>query len=187
MIRMPCLALSETLGELFDCQELENGFTRIKTPYLLLDGDVISLFYKVTAEYTIMTDLGETIGWLLSQTLRDNLSQKQDRAIQDILLTHDVELYRGAFLIRLRSGDLLADVVMRLSQVCLAVGNLWFLFRDRANSSFEAEVSDLLREGSFRFRQDETLTGRSGRSWRVDFHVMHASHSSLVQTLSTAS
>lgn len=187
MISQPCLTISETLGDLFTCQPANHDFTRICTPYLYPDGDIIDLFYKVNGEYEIITDLGETIRWLLSQTINNFLSSQQEQAIQDILLTHDVEQYRGCFMIRLRSGDSLAEAVTRLAQVLLAVSNLWFLFRTRANSSFETEVSELLRDSGMRFMANEKLSGRSGRSWRINFHTWHPDHSSLVQVLSTGS
>ena len=86
MTTSPCQLISETLGELFICSEVK-GFTRIRTPYLYPDGDVIDLFYKISQGRGIITDLGETIRWLLSQTVTDYLSKKQEQAIQDILLT----------------------------------------------------------------------------------------------------
>lgn len=78
MISTPCQTISETLGDLFSCTTINNGFTRIRTPYVYLDGDVIDLFYKVTSEHPFLTDLGETIRWLLSQTVSNFLSQKQE-------------------------------------------------------------------------------------------------------------
>lgn len=47
MIYSPCQAIAETLGDLFFCTEVM-GYTRIRTPYLYPDGDVIDLFYKVS-------------------------------------------------------------------------------------------------------------------------------------------
>jgi hypothetical protein len=57
MTTSPCQLISETLGELFICSEVK-GFTRIRTPYLYPDGDVIDLFYKVSQGRGIITDLG---------------------------------------------------------------------------------------------------------------------------------
>ena len=163
MTTSPCQLISETLGELFICSEVK-GFTRIRTPYLYPDGDVIDLFYKVSQGRGIITDLGETIRWLLSQTVTDYLSKKQEQAIQDILLTHDVEQYRGSFIVRLRNNESLNDALMRLAQVSIAVSNLYFLFRVRLTSSIQDEVAEALKERLFglsyatdRVIRDETL------------------------------
>ncbi len=186
MTYSPCQQITETLGDLFTCKEV-NGFTQIRTPFLYPDGDVIDLFYKVSEGRPIVTDLGETRRWLLSQTTSEFLSKKQEQAVQDILLTHDVQEYRGALVVRVGAEDSLASATMRLAQAAIAVGNLWFLVRTRLVSSFEEEVAELLRERKVRFEANERLSGRSGRNWRIDFHTWHPDHSSLVQVLSTGS
>jgi hypothetical protein len=182
----PCQIISETLGDLFICSEVKE-FTRIRTPYLYPDGDVIDLFYKTSQGYEIITDLGETTRWLLSQTISDVFSKKQEQAIQDILLTHAVEQYRGALLVRIGSRESLAEAMMRLAQSAIAVSNLWFLSRTRVVSSFQDEIAELLKERDVKFQANEKLAGRSGRTWRIDFHTWHPEHSSFVQVLSTGS
>lgn len=186
MTYTPCIRIAETLGDLFSCTEV-NGFTRIRTPYLYPDGDVIDLFYKVSQGQPVLTDLGETLRWLISQITNEFLSKKQEQAIQDILLTHDVEQYRGAFVVRVSARESLASALMRLAQASIAISNLWFLSKTRISSSLEDEVTELLRERKVRFEANEKLGGRSGRTWRISFHTWHPVHSSLVQVLSTGS
>lgn len=186
MTYTPCERISADLGKLFTCEEV-NGFTRIRTPYLYPDGDVIDLFYKVSQDRPLVTDLGETKRWLLSQTTSEVLSRKQEQAIQDILLTHSVEQYRGALVVRVGPRDDLASATTRLAQATMAISNLWFLSRTRLVSSIEDEVAELLRERNVRFEANEKLGGRSGRTWRIDFHTWHPNRSSLVQVLSTGS
>jgi hypothetical protein len=181
-----CERISADLGKLFNCEEV-NGFTRIRTPYLYPDGDVIDLFYKVSQDRPLVTDLGETKRWLLSQTTSEFLSRKQEQAIQDILLTHSVEQYRGALVVRVGPRDDLASATTRLAQATMAISNLWFLSRTRLVSSIEDEVAELLRDRNVRFEANEKLGGRSGRTWRIDFHTWHPHRSSLVQVLSTGS
>jgi Domain of unknown function DUF1828 len=186
MMHTPCQAIAATLGDLFTCKEV-NGFTQIRTPYLYPDGDVIDLFYQVSLNQPMVTDLGETIRWLLSQTTSESLSTRQEQAIQDILLTHGVEQYRGSFIVRVGDEESLASATLRLAQTAIAISNLWFLSRTRVVSSLQDEIAELLREREVRFEMNEKLGGRSGRAWRVDFHTWHPHHSSLVQVLSTGS
>ena len=188
MTYTPCQRIVETLGDLFTCTEVNNGFTRIRTPYLYPDGDVIDLFYKVSQSQPIVTDLGETMRWLLSQTTSEFLSKRQDQAIQDILLTHNVEPpYQGALIVRVGARDSFSDAIMRLAQAAIAISNLWFLSRTRVASSLQDEIAELLQEQNVRFEINKKLNGRSGRIWRMDFHTWHPHHSSLVQVLSTGS
>lgn len=183
----PCNTISKTLGELFTCSEVRNGYTRIRTPYLYPDGDVLDLFYKVSQRGPIITDVGETSRWLLSQTSNEFLSKKQDRAIQDILLTHDVSQYRGALVVELGSSEDITDATVRLAQAAMSMSNLYYLYRTRMTSSFDEEVADLLREKDISFEAGKKLKGKSGRDWRIDFQTSFSKKISLVQALSTGS
>lgn len=187
MTSLPCETIARDLGSLFTCREERNGFTRIRTPYIYPDGDVIDLYFKISQERPLLTDLGETRRWLMSQTTSEFLSKKQEQALQDILLTHDVEEYRGALVVRVGEMEGLAAAMARLAQAAIAISNLWFLSRTRLVSTLEEEVAELLSEHRIRFQPNEKLHGRSGRNWRIDFHTFHPDHSSLVQVLSTGS
>ena len=181
-----CTDLQRGLGELFSCAP-QGEFQRVRTPYLYPDGDNIDLFVKTDGEVISVSDLGETLRWLRSQTLSPRRSPKQNALIADACLTHGVELYKGMLLARCRAGDSLANVTMRVAQACLRVSDLWFTFRTRAVESVTDEVADFLSERQFNFEQGAKLAGRSGRGWTVDFHVRTPSRSSLVYVLSTGS
>ncbi|MDP2816496.1 MAG: DUF1828 domain-containing protein, partial [Rectinemataceae bacterium] len=77
----PCEMLARSLGELFTCS-LINGYTRIRTPFLYPDGDVIDLFIDEKAE--TVTDFGETLRWLKMQRLSSNRSPKQQKLLEDV-------------------------------------------------------------------------------------------------------
>jgi hypothetical protein len=183
---LPCRQIQENIGELFTCSEL-NGYIRIRTPYLYPDGDVIDLFLSEKNGTYTLTDLGETLGWLKTQSLAPKRSPKQRQMIADVCLTHGVELFRGMLAVRPASPKDLAASLTRLSQAALRVADLWFTFRTRAVESITDEVADLLTERNIAFDRGEKLLGRSGRSWTVDFHTRHAQKSSLVYVLSTGS
>lgn len=88
---------------------------------------------------------------------------------------------------RVGSDESISEALSRLAQAAISVSNLWFLFRTRVSSSIADEIAELLKENRIRFEQNEKLSGRSGRSWHIDFHTWHPEHSSLVQVLSTGS
>src|SRR5207245_750040 len=133
------------IGELFICSTVKE-YIRIETPFLFPDGDIIDLFLKGEEEYTTLTDLGETLGWLRMQTVTQRQSSKQRQLINDICLNHGIEFYRGMLMIRLAQSEDLAQAVMRLSQAALRVADLWFTFRRRANESLADEVEDLFQD-----------------------------------------
>jgi Domain of unknown function DUF1828 len=184
----PCELIESQIGGLFSCAEA-NGQFRIRTPYLYPDGDVIDLFLRPHQDGgATLSDLGETLRWLRMQTVAQRRSPKQRRLIDDTVLTHGVELYRGMLTTRVENlGEGLAAATTRLAQAALRVSDLWFTFRTRAVESITDEVADFLRELEVPFERGETLPGRSGRVWRVDFHTRTEHQSSLVYVLSTGS
>ncbi len=174
------------LGQLFTCSP-HGDYQRIRTPYLYPDGDNIDVFCKPQGDLVVVSDLGETTRWLRMQTVAPRRSPKQKALMEDVCLTHGVELYRGMLQARCKPGDQLAAVVFRVSQAALRVSDLWFTFRTRSVESVTDEVADFLTEKHFRFDPGEKLVGRSGRSWTVDFHVRAVQRSSLVYVLCTGS
>lgn len=183
---LPCKQIEERVGALFTCSEM-NGYVRIRTPYLYPDGDVIDLFLSEKNGACTLTDLGETLGWLKTQSLAPKRTPKQRQLISDVCLTHGVELFRGMLAVRLSSADELTQSLMRLSQAAVRVADLWFTFRTRAVESITDEVADLLSERDIAFDKSEKLLGRSGRIWTVDFHTRQAHRSNLIYVLSTGS
>jgi hypothetical protein len=181
-----CQEFSGGLGALFTC-EPHGDYQRIRTPYLYPDGDNIDIFCKTQGDVVIVSDLGETTRWLRMQTVSPKRSPKQRALIEDACLTHGVEFYKGMLIAHRRPGDQLAAVAIRVAQAALRVSDLWFMFRTSSAESAADEVADFLTEREFRFDRGEKLAGRSGRTWRPDFHVRTVHRSSLVYVLSTGS
>ncbi len=181
----PCDYIAENMGELFECLPV-NGRTRIRTPYLYPDGDIIDLFLTDDGFPTTLTDFGDTLGWLWTQTAAKDRTVRQQRLIQDVCLTHGVELYRGMLTVRVKDPAALSDAVTRLSQAALRVSDLWFTFRSQSAASVNDDVEEFLRARNIGFDRGERLVGRSGRYWRVDFHTRMPKRSALLNVLSTA-
>jgi Domain of unknown function DUF1828 len=118
-----CDAIAHNLGALFACSEV-NGYTRVRTPFLYPDGDVIDLFVSERNDTFTITDLGETTRWLRMQSLAPRRSQRQQKLLEDACLTHGIELYRGMLLARAQSDKDLASVAMRVAQGVLRVSDL---------------------------------------------------------------
>jgi hypothetical protein len=182
----PCTEIAQTMGELFECSPI-NGYTRIRTPYLYPDGDIIDLFLEENSEYATLTDLGETHGWLRMQTVAMHKTSRQRQLIEDIRFTHGVELFRGMLVVRAKKPGELADAITRLSQAVLRVTDLWFTFRGRASTSVNDDVEEFPVGRNIHFERDQRLVGRSGSTWRVDFHTRTPERSALVHVLSTGS
>jgi hypothetical protein len=181
-----CETVAEQVGMLFTCSQV-NQFIRIRTPLLYPDGDIIDIFFQQTGEQLVLTDLGETLRWLRMQTVAARRSKKQDRMIADVTMNHNVELFRGMLLVRVKDLSELGVQVMRLSQAALRVSDLWFTMRNQAFESIADEVQEYLVEHRIQHERDKRVIGRSSRPWSVDFHTFHPNRSAYVTVLSTAS
>ena len=179
-----CRELTSSLPELFACED-RGEYTRIRTPYLYPDGDYIDIFCKPEDSTVLITDLGETTRWLRTQTLSPRRTKKQQALLQDICLTHGVELFKGMLTFRCPDLDRLAADVTRVAQTAIRVSDLSLTYRALAVESVNDEVADFLREQELPYQRNEKLTGRSGRSWTLDFHVRAPERTSLMYVLST--
>jgi len=181
-----CKDIKENIGALFTCSEI-NQYVRIRTPFLLPDGDVIDIFAKQQDNLISLTDLGETTRWLRMQSLSQRRSPKQRQLIEDVCLNHGIEFFKGMLILRVRLGEDVSSAIVRLAQACLRVSDIWFTFRTRAVETITDEIADFLSEKVVPFERSERLPGRSGQVWRPDFHTRTPKQSSLVYVLSTGS
>lgn len=184
----PCERINLGLGALYTCVPVD-GLTRIRTPYLYPDGDIVDLYFTMEGDQSILTDFGESVSWLKSQTLSSKKSVKQRQLISDICLTQGVEFYHGMLTLRVNENENenFASVVTRLAQAAVRVSDLWFTFRTRAVESITDEVQDFLSDRQISYERGEAFIGRSGKPWRIDFHTRTPMRTSLVSVLSTGS
>lgn len=183
---MPCERIAQQMGGMFTCAPHDN-FTRIRTPFLYPDGDVIDLFVHHQGSELALTDLGESMRWLRTQTVAMKKSPKQRTMINDVCATLGVELVRGMIVLKLPSEGNLAEGVVRLAQAAIRIADIYFTMRTRSFQSVNDEVDEFLHDRSIPFERAVSVTGGSGKEWNVDFVVKSGNQRSLVQILSTGS
>jgi hypothetical protein len=182
----PCAQIADQIGALFTCSQ-HGDFVRIRTPFLYPDGDILDVFLREVDGVVTITDLGESLRWLRMQTATLKRSPKQKQLLSDICGTHRVELFRGMLMTRVQAGETLSSALIRVSEACIRVSDLWFTLRTRAVQSITDEVAEFLTERQIDFARNDKQVGRSGRVWDVDFHTRTPNHSAFVQVLSTGS
>jgi hypothetical protein len=183
-------ALSEGLGPLFGCSQMKD-LIRIRTPFLYPDGDVIDLFVKPYAleggSIGTVTDLGETLRWLNSNTIATKRSPKQNLLIADITQMHGVQFFKGMLNLRFSRLEELAEAVTHLGQAAVRVSDLIFTTRMRSVESVTDEVADLLSARHLPYERNAKIVGRSGNVWKMSFHVSAPEKASYVNVLATGS
>jgi hypothetical protein len=180
-----CEEIARQVGELFACSQVRDH-VRIRTPFLYPDGDVIDVFLKPTGNETTITDFGETLGWLRTQTGGRKRTIKQLKLIDDVCIAHGVNRHRGELSIRAEPSNY-AEAIFRLAQGCLRVSDVWFTYSARSIESANDEVQDFLEEHSISFERQKQLVGRSGKPRFIDFQTVTPRKTSLIQVLSTYS
>lgn len=179
-------ALAQGLGTMF--QVVPHGnLVRVRTPFWYPDGGVIDVFASVRDGAITVTDLGEALGWLRTQTLASKRSPKQQKLIQDVCMTLGVELFKGQLMLRCPDPKSFAQAVVRLGQAAVRVADLWFTTRTRSVESVTDEVADFLQDREIAGQRSVKLSGRSGRDWVVDFHTRTPQQSALVYVLASGS
>src|SRR6266540_791483 len=109
----PCETIASQLGAMFECKR-HRDYVLVRTPFLYPDGGVVDVFVRIRNSHLAVTDLGEALGWLTQQTVGGRRSPRQQRLLQDVCLTLDVELFRGQLIARGNDGSQLADHVVRV-------------------------------------------------------------------------
>jgi hypothetical protein len=181
-----CELITGGFRSLYSCSE-HGKYTRVQTPFLYPDGDVVELFVEARdgGRY-LVTDLGESLQWLRLQSFSDRRSPKQRQLIADICLTLGVRLDHGVIVAHANGVQDLPEAVNRVSQAALRVADLWFTFRSRIVESVNDEVSEFLTEQNVSFERPQPIAGRSGRAWKPDF-LARTRHQSLIYVLSSGS
>lgn len=181
-----CETIANHVGALFSCTPI-NAYTRIRTPFLYPDGDVVDLFLKEGSSELILSDLGETLRWLRMQTPTQRKSKKQRQLVNDVVQTTGVELFRGEILTRVNNIEQLGEASIRLSQATIRVADIWFTLRNQSFESIADEVEEFLVSENVKYERNVKLLGRSTRQWTIDFQTFTPRRSSLVSVLSTGS
>lgn len=182
-----CKSLRGRLSALFECTSAPQGSVRVRTPFMYPDGDIVDVFVEERGGKLVVTDYGESLGWLQMQSVRDHLTANQHQMVEDVCLTLGVELVHGQLTLRCANVSALGDAIHRLGLAAVRVSDIWFTLRDRAVASVAEEVDAWLRERKFDSKRNARRGGRSGRTWTVDYEVVAQAQTSHVFLLTTGS
>ena len=117
-----CAELGSQWGAMFRCSRAGER-VQIRTPFVFPDGDLIDLYWRDTDAGPVVSDLGDTYGWLFINGGNDGLTAEQNRAYDEACQTYGVERRGGVLLARVSDGKV-ADAVVRLAQAITAVSQV---------------------------------------------------------------
>ena len=181
-----CTSIGKSLPPLFECSPAAQEGVRVRTPLMYPDGGIVDVFVLERNGGYVITDFGDALGWLHTQSVSARRSPRQQLLIDDVCQTLGVELNRGQLVLRPGTSDTVAEMVVRLGQAAVRISDLWFTPSRRVAESTSDEVGEWLREKRIHFDSQVRHTGRSGRDWTIDYQTHTDERTSLVFLLSTS-
>ncbi len=168
---------------------VDKGHVRIETAFLYPDGAHVDIFVPHDEPLfppARLTDLGQTMSWLLDLQVRPWLSKKRQRLVEDALRLYDVEQQGGELIARLPGEDALMDGIVRLGQACVRVADIANTRRTSLQTGVSEEVEEVLADAEVDYEPNAELQGRFGAMVRVDFLVTGRRTRSALLTLASA-
>ena len=171
---------------------IQKGHLRLETGFLYPDGSSIDLFIVEDSRAPLLppkklSDLGQTMSWLLDLQVRPWASKKRKRFIEDALRIYGVAQEGGELVHPLSDfGDLIGSIV-KLGQACVRVADLTYTRRSSLQVVFNEEFEEVLLDLEVPYAQNFELVGKFGKPVRVDYLVTGASTQSAVLTLYSGS
>jgi hypothetical protein len=183
---------SKNVSIVVDCSTVSTDILRLTTIFKYPDGSHVDLFLKHDSQHMfdsfVLSDLGETTGYLLELNIRPWKTQKRKRVISQICATLGVEQDGGELKISLSHHELddWGDALMRLAQACIRVSDIALTYTSRIVSAFRDDVEEFLESTGYRYETDRMVPGKFGPEVRIDFSVTGAHAEYLLQTLTAA-
>lgn len=171
-----------------EIDRLDTGPIRIETAFLYPDGASIDLFMvedEGRSHATMLSDLGQTMAWLLDVQVKPWLSRKRQGLIDDVLRLYAVEQRGGELVRAIARPDMLMPAIVSLGQACLRVADLMFTKRSAIVAAFNEQVEEMLGDVEVSYTPNAVLEGRYGASVRVDFLAEGRSTKSAILALSS--
>lgn len=181
-------SICESLHKQWEFTAAPKGGVRVRTPYIYPDGGILDLFVLKHGDSYRVTDFGETVAWLKMRAGWAKLSRKRSDQIDDACQTHGVRNNHGQLELSGLSKNDLSEAVIQLAGAAARVSDLWFTVpRTKFESApyiaedpLRVQVEDWFREWMVTFKSHTTRSGRSGRSWSIDYETTVESRRALV-------
>lgn len=163
--------LANQLEATFAC-EIVGSYVLIRTPFVFPDGDVIDLYWQNSSHGQVISDLGETYGWLFINGGNESLTAKQNRAYDDACLTYGVARDAGVLWAPVTDGQL-ASAVFRLSQaITMVTQTLDIRAAEATPKKITADrISRIIRPYPWSSRRNVRMSGHSNHTWNLDFLI----------------
>lgn len=163
--------LQEQLPALFKVYSHAEGVDHVSTPFQLPDGTMVDVYVEAGGPQLVVTDFGDTSGWLWLLTGRDLTDAEQDLIVEAASIP-GVKLDRGCLVAEPECDEDVAKRIIDVAQAAVRMGCLFYAFRPIPDRSFRKEAKALLQDRGFNTELTPECLGRSGETWRGSFKVI---------------
>lgn len=173
--------LRDSLPTLFECSSAPHGAVRVLMPLTYPDGDFIEVFVVERDGAFLVTDHGDSLGWLRLQSVSEDLTTNQRDTIEDICKGLGVRHQHGQLALHCEGLATLADAIHRLGQAALRIADIQLTFRPQQVRTVGDQVDHWLRSQPQGFTVDRHVK-RVGEThtWTLDYEVSLQDRTSLV-------
>lgn len=161
--------LQEQLPALFEVRSHDEGVDHVSTPFRLPDGTMVDVYVDAAGPQLIVTDFGDTSGWLWLLTGGRDLTGAEQDLIAEAASVPGVKLERGSLVAEPECDEDVAKRIIDVAQAAVRMGSLLYAFRPPPDRSFRKEVQALLQNRGFKIESAPEYRGRSGETWRASF------------------
>lgn len=147
------------------------GYIRAQTALIYPDGSNIDVYFKASATNADLelTDLGTTMGWLMDMGIQPWTTATRRDQVDTVLRQFDAG-QRGAEVVsRLREGEQLSAAVIRISQACARISDL-YLTKRQPVAQFREVVEEMVSTFNLPYEARKELQG-VGAAVTVDMYV----------------
>lgn len=117
--------IKEDIAALFEITAIKNGYTRVRGPFLLPDGDTLDLYFKKDGDRYTATDMADASAYLWHNSAREEtLAPELESPIAEICKRHKVEFERGAVITSAATPNDLADAIFRVGLAAMRIADL---------------------------------------------------------------
>ena len=118
--------LQDSLPGIFECSETPSGSVRVRTRLSYPDGTLVDLFLIGRDDgAVVVTDYGDTIGWLRTQSAR-GLTRGQNRKIARVCRSLNVARAQGRVTVIAQDCRTLGEPVARVAQAAVLISHIAF-------------------------------------------------------------
>lgn len=181
------IQLQKMLHHEFECSAAPREGVRVRTPLLLPDRDLIDVFVIERDHGFVVTDYGDTLGWIGVQSSSSRMPKAQLAYIQDVCRSLGLVMDHGQLMVKDVALEGLPHAVFSVAQGVMRVADSAYAARVRTAPSTAESVSALLTGHRVDFHRNARRQGASGRTWKVDFETHMPNCTGLVYVLSTTS